>query len=203
VLCQAANKFMQRARDPDKCVPCLRHQRVAQLGRNTRWPAAWFSAGAVVVCFASGAAVAQTEPVVPSSEDEIACVAFVDAGRENYKRAHEDAHCLKAAQTGSRLAQYSVGMGYGFAGDRVSEEKYYRLAANQKAVAAYLALGHLLAEDRPWEAIYWYQRFIELRPEGYGYAAVLVSKIFQRLGDRSQAAYWLEVCRGSGHEGCR
>ena len=140
--------------------------------------------------------------VVAASEDEAACLRFVDVG-ENYKVAHENEHCLRAAEAGLGSAQYSVGMGYGFAGERALEERYYRLAADQRNVAAYLALGHMLSESKPWESVYWYQRYVAVKPEGYGYAALLVSKILEQLDDKGQAAYWLDVCRASGYEGCK
>ena len=156
----------------------------------------------VVLCTLSEPVVAQTRPVPARSSDEAECMAFI-ALEQNYRVAHENERCLAAAKAGFGPAQYAVGMGYGFGGDRVSEERYYRLAADQRIVAAYLALGHTFAETKPWESVYWYQRFIATKPEGYGYAALLVSKIFVRLQDAGQAAYWLEVCRESKYEGCQ
>jgi len=128
---------------------------------------------------------------------------FLNGAGETDRHAHENKQCLRAADAGFGPAQYSVGMAFGFAGDHAAEEKYYRLAADRQVIAAYLGLGHLLAESKPWEALYWYQRYVALKPEGYGYAALLASKIFERLGDRGQAGYWLGVCTASGYEGCR
>lgn len=133
--------------------------------------------------------------------DEQQCQSFVRVA-ENYKLAHQNEHCLKAANVGIGSAQYSVGMAYGYAGDSAAEQKYYRLAANNRGIAAYLALGHALSESKPWEAIYWYQRYIATRHDGWGYAALLVSRIFEKLGDSAQAAYWLDACRSSPYEGC-
>lgn len=144
---------------------------------------------------------AHSKVVLAQSEDESRCLAYVSAG-ENYKVAHENDYCLRAAKAGSGAAQYSVGVAYGFAGDRESEERYYRLAADRRIVAAYLALGHVLAVTRPWEAIYWYQRYVATKAEGYGYTALLLSKILARMGEEGEAMYWVEVCRGSGYEEC-
>jgi hypothetical protein len=134
--------------------------------------------------------------------DEQKCQAFVRVG-ENYKLAHQNEHCLNAANAGAGSAQYSVGMAFGYADDPAAEQKYYQLAANNLNIAAYLALGHALSEAKPWEAIYWYQRYIATRYDGWGYAALLVSRIFEKLGDPAQAAYWLDACRSSPYEGCK
>lgn len=140
-------------------------------------------------------------PAPTGSSDEERCRAFIRIG-DNYKQAHKNEHCLKAAKLGVGSSQYSVGLAYGYSGDKASEEKYYRLAANNGSSAAYLALGHVLNDPKPWEAIYWYQRYVTSKADGYGYAALLVSKIFQRFGDKAQAAYWVEVCRSSTYNGC-
>ena len=146
--------------------------------------------------FCSSLAIAAT-----LDSDAQQCQAFVSVG-ENYKLAHQNEHCLKAANAGVGSAQYSVGMALGYAGDPAAEHNYYRLAANNQSIAAYLALGHALSESKPWEAIYWYQRYIATRHDGWGYAALLVSRIFEKLGDSAQAAYWLDACRSSAYEGC-
>jgi hypothetical protein len=152
----------------------------------------------LVACSPTFASLPEPEK---QSSDEQQCLNYVRLG-ENYKFAHQNEHCLSAANAGVASVQYSVGMGYGFAGDSASEEKYYRMAANNRNIAAYLGLGHVLAKSKPWEAIYWYQRYIATRHDGWGYAAILVSRIFNRLGDPAQAAYWLDACRSSTYEGC-
>jgi len=176
-------------------VPRHRRQRAAaELRRYTRSMSVWLYPLLLGLLASSSAVVAQDRDVEE-------CNAFVAVG-ENYKTAHRNENCLRAAERGSGSAQYSVGMAYGFAGDRQLEEKYYRLAADQRSVAAYLALGHLLADRSPWESIYWYQRYVATKADGYGYAALLLSKSFERLGERGQAAYWLEVCSKSEYTGC-
>lgn len=122
--------------------------------------------------------------------------------KENYKRANTEEHCMRAAEAGVPSAQYSVGMAYGFAGETELEDKYYRLAANQGLIVAYLAMGHSLKEQHPWQAVYWYQRFVAAKPEGYGYAALMNAKIFRELGDEAQAKYWLDVCKASPYKHC-
>lgn len=141
-------------------------------------------------------------PETDKATEEQQCLSFARLG-ENYKLAHQNEHCLSAASAGVASAQYSVGMAFGLAGDSAAEEKYYRMAANNRNIASYLALGHTYADTKPWEAIYWYQRYITTRHDGWGYAAFLVSKIFEKLGDPAQAAYWLEACRSSPYEGCK
>jgi len=133
--------------------------------------------------------------------DEQQCLSYVRIA-ENYKRAHLNKHCIEAAKAGVGSAQYSVGMAYGFADKPTLEEKYYRLAASNKSISSYLALGHILSESKPWESIYWYQRYIYTKVDGYGYATKRVSRIFERLGERTQAAYWIEACLSSPYEGC-
>jgi len=96
-------------------------------------------------------------------------------------------------------------MGYGFDGNSELEEKYHLLAANNRAVAAYLSLGHIYSKDDPWKAIYWYQRFISVKQEGgeFGYAAKRISRIFdEQLGDIAQANYWNAICKSSPYKGC-
>lgn len=175
----------------------------AEVRRHTRRAMLQLSLIVIAASARTEAALAQTEVKPPRSEDEVGCMAFLDGAGESHRHAHENKQCLRAADAGFGPAQYSVGMGFGFAGDHAAEEKYYRLAADRQVIAAYLGLGHLLAESNPWEAIYWYQRYVALKPEGYGYAALLASRIFERLGERGQAEYWLGVCKTSGYEGCR
>jgi hypothetical protein len=129
------------------------------------------------------------------------CTAFTKQG-ENYKIAHTNEYCMKAAELGVSSAQYSVGMSYGFAGNSNMEEKYYRMAANQGNIASYLGLGHALRKKNVWESIYWYQRFIATKAEGYGYAAILLSGIFNELGDSAQSEYWRVVCEQSPYQDC-
>jgi hypothetical protein len=97
--------------------------------------------------------------------DEEQCRSYVKRDN-NYKTAQMNEACIRAAQAGIGSAQYSVGMGYGFAGDYGRERKYYRLAANNRVIAAYLALGHVVRDDNVWEAIYWYQRFVTTKHKG-------------------------------------
>ena len=132
---------------------------------------------------------------------ESMCLSYV-AITGNIKKAHEYQPCLDASDLGIGSAQYSVGMSYGYAGKNDLEERYYRLAASNRNIAAYLSLGHLLRENSPWKAIYWYQRFAATKADGYGYAAILISNLFSELGDASQAEYWLEVCKVSPYNGC-
>ena len=128
-------------------------------------------------------------------------MSFVKEG-DNYKIANKNKYCLNAANAGISSAQYSVGMGYGFSGNQKLEKEYYRKAANQNNIAAYLALGHTLRDDSIWETIYWYQRFVATKTDGYGLAANLLSEIFTKLNDKEQSAYWLQVCELSPYTGC-
>ncbi len=133
--------------------------------------------------------------------DEKMCTSFVKEG-SNYKTANKNKYCLDAANTGISSAQYSVGMSYGFSGNPKLEQEYYRKAANNRNVAAYLALGHTLRNDNIWEAIYWYQRFVATKTDGYGLAANLLSTIFTKLNNEEQSAYWQQVCELSPYTGC-
>jgi hypothetical protein len=74
-----------------------------------------------------------------STQDAKACNAFIHVGT-NYKVAQTYAPCLKAAESGVGPAEYSVGMGYGFAGQPKLEELYYRRAAEHGVSAAYLGI---------------------------------------------------------------
>lgn len=139
--------------------------------------------------------------VYASTPSEEACTNFV-SNQLNIRSAHKYEHCINAANEGSGSAQYSVGMSYGFDGQREVEEKYYRLAADNKNVAAYLALGHHLRDKNIWESIYWYQRFAQTKTNGYGYAALQLSELFDSLGNQGQANYWLNVCNLSDYQGC-
>jgi hypothetical protein len=47
----------------------------------------------------------------------------------------------------------------------------------------------------PWKSIYWYQRYVFTKARGYGYAALLISKQFRKMGDIEQADYWLQICK--------
>jgi len=138
---------------------------------------------------------------VAATSDRAACLAFVKESA-NFKVAQQNPRCLRAAAAGDPAAQYSVGMGYGFAGQPDLEEKYYRLAAEQGLAPAYLALAHSLLDAHEDEAIQWYERFVETKSDGYGYAAKLLADIFERRGDRKQSNYWSSVCRASTYKGC-
>lgn len=142
-----------------------------------------------------------TATSIASTDSEQACQDFVSI-QDNYKLAHENDDCLKAANEGFGSAQYSVGMAFGFAGNRQLEEEYYRLAADNRIIAAYLALGHHMRDESIWESIYWYQRFVQTKTNGYGYAANLLSRLFETLDDEGQAQYWLEVCVTSDYHAC-
>lgn len=137
-----------------------------------------------------------------SSESYSKCNAFLKASKENYKVAHKEKSCLISADKGDSRAQYTVGMSYGFAQRHDLEEKYYRLSANQNNIAAYLGLGHLLSEQKPWEAIYWYQRYYSTKSQGYGYAAQRISKVFKDMNKPTQQKYWYEKCKQSDYKRC-
>lgn len=134
-------------------------------------------------------------------ENARSCEEWVSGG-DNYKRAHTNQQCLQAAADGVPSAQYSLGMAYEFEGNDELAQKYYRLAANQGGVGAYLALGHSLKESDPWQAIYWYQRYVASRARGYGYAALMISRVFDEMGDEAQSQYWIGVCKASSYKDC-
>lgn len=138
---------------------------------------------------------------VAETSSEKACSDYL-SNENNIKSAHTNKHCLEAANEGSGSAQYSVGLSYGFAGQTENEEKYYRLAANNRTAASYLALGHMKRERHIWESIYWYQRFVATKSNGYGYAALQLSDIFASLGNAGQSKYWLSICKSSNYDGC-
>ena len=139
--------------------------------------------------------------VAATDTNEILCMKFVKEG-DNYKIANKNKSCLKAANAGISSAQYSVGMGYGFSGKSKLEKEYYRKAANQRNIAAYLALGHTLRDENIWESIYWYQRYIATKTDGYGVAAYLLAEIFTKLNNKEQSAYWRQVCEQSPYTAC-
>lgn len=137
---------------------------------------------------------------IASQQDIDACLAFVNKG-ENYKIAHKNSSCLKAANEGSHAAQYSVGMSYGFDGNHDLEESYYRLSAAQGNYAAYLGLGHVLSYRGDREAVYWYKRYItaiQKKPAHDGsdkYAATLITQIYRKDNDRDNLEKWLSECK--------
>lgn len=88
-----------------------------------------------------------------NTEDVIQCRQFLEEDGA-HKTANENESCLRAADTGVGFAQYSVGMGFGYEGRHDLEKTYYRMAANNRIKAAYLALGHTLKDEYPWCAIY-------------------------------------------------
>ena len=127
------------------------------------------------------------------------CLDFIRID-ENYKKAHENAHCLKSAEEGNPVGLYQVGMGYGFSGNRVQEEKYYRLAAEKGAVSAFLNLGHMLRTSNENESIYWYKKYINAsiylyENGGAGYASLILAKIFKEKNNNSETNYWLNMCK--------
>ncbi|GEM_PF-5989693 len=137
-----------------------------------------------------------------ASENSKKCIDFISEN-QNYKKAHLNKSCQLAALDGNPRIQYSVGMGYGFEGLHDLEQEYYRLAANSRLVDAYLALGHTLSNNEPWEAIYWYQRYYYSKIDGYGYAAFRITDIFEKLNKPKQAEFWWERCLESPYQGCK
>lgn len=146
--------------------------------------------GGVTIFFLFGVAVA--------ASDSEQCRTFLSS-KENHKHSHENSQCLNAADSGDSLAQYAVGMDFGFSGRPDLEEKYYRLAANQGLTDAYLSLGHSLRKDHEDEAIFWYKQFALSGAAGYGYGAKLLADLFKKRGDENQSAYWYSVCRSSSY----
>ncbi len=141
--------------------------------------------------------------LVQASESIDRCNKFINDSKGNYKKAHTNKHCLKAAKEGNSSAQYSVGMGFGYDGNHDLEEKYYRLSANQQVIASYLSLGHVLSDKAPWEAIYWYQRYYSTKSDGYGYSAYRIMQLFEKMNDKNQSKYWRIKCRKSKYKGCK
>jgi hypothetical protein len=62
------------------------------------------------------------------------------SNQKNIKSSRANKHCLNAAREGSGLAQYSVSINYGYAGQSKPEEQYLRLAAANQALAHYLKI---------------------------------------------------------------
>jgi TPR repeat protein len=140
--------------------------------------------------------------IVIASDASQACGEFVRSA-ENYKIAHQNKHCLAAAKEGHGAALYSVGMAYGFDGKPDLELQYYEQAASKNVFAAYLALGHVYLEKDKAKSIYWYERFIETKTQGYGYASLIVARLYKEKGDSNTSAYWLDVCKESPYgENC-
>ncbi|MCW9058475.1 MAG: hypothetical protein OQL11_06365 [Gammaproteobacteria bacterium] len=113
--------------------------------------------------------------------------------------------CLVAAEQGYPDIQYSVGMSFGYAGDHKSEENYYKKAAEQNYAPAFLGLGHVLRSEENSDveaAIGWYERYVESKEEGYGYAAYLLSELYMERGESELSQQWLAVCRASPYKGC-
>jgi TPR repeat protein len=135
----------------------------------------------------------------PANTDEKACLEFVQLG-ENYKVAHQDERCLNAANSGSGSALYSVGMGHGFAGNRELEIRYYELAADKNNPAAYLALGHVYRKQNPEKALFWYERFAATKVEGYGYAALILARLYAAKDQEEASKYWLQICKKSPYK---
>jgi hypothetical protein len=137
-----------------------------------------------------------------SEADVEACLEFAKEG-ENYKVAHKNSHCFKAANEGNHAAQYSVGMGYGFEGDHDLEEKYYRQSAAQGNYAAYMGLGHVLTDKNDEEAIYWYKRYIEAiqkKPDSDKsdkFVAKLITRIYKKNNKSKELEQWLAECEKS------
>ena len=129
------------------------------------------------------------------------CAAFV-AKSDNYKMAHTHVPCLDAAKGGSGPAQYSVGLSYGLVGDHEAELKFTEAAANNRVVAAYLALGNIYRKTDLWRAIYWYQRHVHANGDGWGYSASKLAQIFDSLGEKEQSKYWKDICEQSPTQIC-
>jgi TPR repeat protein len=149
-----------------------------------------FKFSLLFILFTSGALASE------ATSDGKLCLEYAKE-KENYKIAHKNEHCLKAAKEGYAPAQYAVALGFNSDGKHVEEEKYYKLAAAQDGIAAYLGLGHLYRYKDEDKAIYWYSRYVQTKSSGYGYAAILIAKIYKENENTEMADKWLNVCLAS------
>jgi hypothetical protein len=124
------------------------------------------------------------------------CHEFLQVGK-NYKIAHLNENCISAAKAGSGAAQYSLGMSYGFAGNADLEREYYEKAAKLSIPAAFLALGHLYRSKDMDKSAYWYERYANLKQQGYGYTSLLLARIYSESGNMVKKDYWLSMCKSS------
>jgi len=153
----------------------------------------------MVFSFLVAAAEGRAEEVSTEYKE---CAAIL---RSTPRVSHTSAPCLLAAEQGYADIQYYVGMSFGYAGDHKSEADFYKKAAEQDYAPAYLALGHVLSagDDSDIEAaIGWYQKYVETREDGYGYAALLLSELYMEQGESELSKRWLAVCHASPYKGC-
>jgi len=121
------------------------------------------------------------------------------------KQAHKIAACIEAAAAGYPDVLYAVGMAYGYSGAASEEMRYYQASANKGFPPAFLAMGHVMRSapyNNSAEAIKWYERYVQSRYEGWGYAAALISQLHQEQGTSQKATEWAAVCKQSSYEGC-
>ena len=138
----------------------------------------------------------------PSSSSHAACL---QALAKHPKQAHKIAPCLKAAEAGHPDALYAIGMSYGYAGANAEELRYYQESADKGFPPAFLAIGHVMRsapQNNIAEAIKWYERYVQSKYEGWGYAAALISQLHQQQGAAKMASEWAAICKQSSYEGC-
>lgn len=137
-----------------------------------------------------------------AGNDYLACAEVLNT---QPKQVHTSVECLSLANSGKADIQYAVGMSYGHAGNSEKELAYYQSAASRGYIPAYLAIGHVLRSE-PYhnekEAIKWYEKFAESKYTGYGYAAILLSKLYAKHGNNEASHHWFEVCQESAYVGC-
>ena len=137
-----------------------------------------------------------------SATDVQECQEFI-LHDQNYQVAHLNNSCILAARAGDGSALYSIGFSYGYSGNSELEKKYYELAANKGVEAAFLALGHIYRGKEIDKSIYWYERFVQTKAQGYGYASLLLARLHANSGDNKASKYWLGVCKSSPYsENC-
>jgi len=140
-------------------------------------------------------------PAFADSDSQIC----LNAIKENPKQVHLNNYCLSAANDENPNIQYAVGMSFGYAGNSEKELYYYNLAAKGSFAPAYLALGHVLRSS-PYNdeesAIKWYEKYTNTKQSGYGYSAILLSKLYAKHGNDTKSQYWLSVCKESDYSGC-
>ena len=129
------------------------------------------------------------------------CGAFIKSKNEG-EQVHNFQPCLNLAKNGHVGAQYAIAMSYEGVKKGELAQKYYMQAANKGFAPAFLNIGHMFNEVQPWKAIYWYQRYFQTGEEGSGYAAKLISIIFQRLELNGESEYWVKQCLTTAYTGC-
>lgn len=148
-------------------------------------------------------AVGVTPQLSADTSDYANCLKLLET---QYRGAHKIESCLAAVEAGHPEIQYAVGMSYGYAKMHEEELMLYKSAANQGFVPAYLALGHTMRSvpyKDPISAIEWYKKYIEAEGEGYGYAALQVSKLYNEIGEQEESEKWYGVCERSDYAGCK